>query len=81
MQMYFLFQKQYTYRYFLLSSGYLMGLHQLQGYIASNEIIESPRGLRDEPSSPSGTLDSWVRIPLKAWLSVYICSVFMLFCV
>jgi hypothetical protein len=34
------------------------------------------RGLRHEPSSLTGTLGSWVRIPLKAWM----CCV-RLFCV
>jgi hypothetical protein len=34
-----------------------------------------------EPSSLAGTLGSWVRIPLKAWMSVCIYSVFVLFCV
>jgi hypothetical protein len=27
------------------------------------------------------TLGSWVRIPLKAWMFVCVCSVFVLFCV
>jgi hypothetical protein len=31
----------------------------------------SPRGLRNELSSIARTLGSWVRIPLKAWMSVY----------
>jgi hypothetical protein len=34
-----------------------------------------PRGLRREPSSPARALVSWVRIPLEAWMSVCICSV------
>jgi hypothetical protein len=29
-----------------------------------------PHGLRHEPSSPAGTLGSWVRIPLEAWISL-----------
>jgi hypothetical protein len=29
-------------------------------------------------SSPAGTLGSWVRIPLKAWMSVCVYSVFVL---
>jgi hypothetical protein len=33
-----------------------------------------------EPSSPSRTLGWWVRIPLDAWMPVYVYSVFM-FCV
>jgi hypothetical protein len=40
-----------------------------------------PRGLRREPSSPARTLGSWVWIPLKAWMSVYVYSVSVLFCV
>jgi hypothetical protein len=40
-----------------------------------------PRGLRHEPSSLAGTLQSWVRISLKAWMSVCVYSVFVLFCV
>jgi hypothetical protein len=41
-----------------------------------------PRGLRHELSSLTRKLGSWVRIPLKAWLSVLVCvySVFVLFC-
>jgi hypothetical protein len=34
-----------------------------------------PRGLRHEPSPPTRTLGSWVRIPLEAWMSVCIYSV------
>jgi hypothetical protein len=37
--------------------------------------------LRHEMSLPAGTLGSWVWIPLKAWMSVCICSVFFLSCV
>jgi hypothetical protein len=36
-----------------------------------------PRGLRHEISSPARTLGLWVRIPLKAWMSVYIYFVFV----
>jgi hypothetical protein len=39
------------------------------------------RGLRHEPSSPAQTLGSWVPIPLNAWMSVSVYSVFVLFCV
>jgi hypothetical protein len=39
------------------------------------------RGLRHELSSPAGTLVSWVRIQLDAWMSVCLYSVFVLFCV
>jgi hypothetical protein len=37
-------------------------------------------GLRHELSSAARTLGSWVRIPLEAWMSVCIYSVFVLFC-
>jgi hypothetical protein len=40
-----------------------------------------PHGLRQEPSSPARTLGMWVRIPLEAWMSVCVYSVFVLFCV
>jgi hypothetical protein len=36
-----------------------------------------PRGLRHEMSSPARTLGSWVRIPLKTWMFVCLCSVFV----
>jgi hypothetical protein len=34
-----------------------------------------PHSLRHELSSPAQTLGSWVRIPLKAWMSVCVYSV------
>jgi hypothetical protein len=37
-----------------------------------------PRCLRHELSSPARTLGSWVRIPLEAWMSVCVYSVFVL---
>jgi hypothetical protein len=40
-----------------------------------------PRGLRHELSSPPQTLGSWVRIALKAWMSVCIYSVCVVMCV
>jgi hypothetical protein len=40
-----------------------------------------PRGLRHELSSLAPMLRSWTRIPLKAWMSVCVYSVFVLFCV
>jgi hypothetical protein len=40
-----------------------------------------PRGLRHELSSPPQTLGSCVRIPLEAWMSVCVYSVFVLSCV
>jgi hypothetical protein len=41
----------------------------------------SGRGLTHELSSLARKLGSWVRIPLKAWMSVCFYSVFVLFCV
>jgi hypothetical protein len=40
-----------------------------------------PRGLGHELSSPSPTLRSCVRIPLEAWMSVCVYSMFVLSCV
>jgi hypothetical protein len=40
-----------------------------------------PLGLRHEPSSSALTLGSWVRIPLGAWMSVWVYFVFVLLCV
>jgi hypothetical protein len=40
-----------------------------------------PRGLRNEPSSPSRTLGSWFRIPHEAWMSVCVYSVCVVLCV
>jgi hypothetical protein len=42
---------------------------------------QCPHGLSHELSSPSRTLGSWVRIQLKARMSVWVYSVFVLFCV
>jgi hypothetical protein len=36
-----------------------------------------PRGLRHELSSPTRALGWWVRIPLKAWMSVCVYSVYV----
>jgi hypothetical protein len=40
-----------------------------------------PRGLRHEMSSSTQTLGPWVQIPLKAWMSMCVYSVFVLSCV
>jgi hypothetical protein len=40
-----------------------------------------PRGLRHELSALARTLRPWVRITLKAWMSVCVFSVFVLSCV
>jgi hypothetical protein len=42
---------------------------------------QRPRCLRHDTSSPARTLESCVRIPLKAWISVCVYSVFVLSCV
>jgi hypothetical protein len=42
---------------------------------------QQSRGLRHELSSLAWMLGSWVRIPLKVWMSVWVHSLFMLFCV
>jgi hypothetical protein len=47
----------------------------------ANGRSQWPRALRHEPSLPARTLGSWVQIPLEAWLSVCVDSVFVLFCV
>jgi hypothetical protein len=39
------------------------------------------RDLRHEMSSLAGTLESWVRIPLEAWMSVSVYSVCVVLCV
>jgi hypothetical protein len=39
------------------------------------------RRLRHELFSEAETLGSWVRIPIEAWMSVCVYSMFVLFCV
>jgi hypothetical protein len=39
------------------------------------------RNLKHELPPPAQTLGSWVRIPLKEWMSVCVYSMFVLFCV
>jgi hypothetical protein len=60
-------------------SSYLgpLFIYRLQRYSRS----QWPRSLRHEMSSPTRTLGSWVRNPLKAWMSVCVCSPFVLSCV
>jgi hypothetical protein len=52
-------------------------------YMGSNNKSRSqwPRGLRHELFSLVRTLGSWVRILLKAWMSVCVHYLFVLFCV
>jgi hypothetical protein len=56
-------------------------LHYLLSFILRRRRSQWPRGLRHELSSPAQTLGSWVRIPLEAWMSVCIYTVFVLSCV
>jgi hypothetical protein len=61
------------------------------GYVRKHDIFHSVTqqnayhsglgGVRHELSSLTQTLESWVRIPFKAWMSVCVYSVFVLFCV
>jgi hypothetical protein len=50
-------------------------------FLKSGGRSQWPRGLMHERSSPAGTLGSWVRIPLDAWIFVCVYFVFLLFCV
>jgi hypothetical protein len=61
----------------------ILGWCPMSKKILAPKISQSqcPLGLRYEPSSPAQTLGSWVRIPLEAWMSLCVCSVFMLFCI
>jgi hypothetical protein len=45
-----------------------------------NGWSQRPLGLRHELSSLPRTLGSWIRIPLKEWVSVCVYSVFVFFC-
>jgi hypothetical protein len=53
-------------------------------YVSCRKYSSLPqwlRSLRHEPSLPARTLGPWIRIQLKAWMSVCVYSVFVLFCV
>jgi hypothetical protein len=50
-------------------------------FFVSEGRSQWPRGLRHELSSPAGTMGSWVRIPLKTWMSVRVYSVCAVLCV
>jgi hypothetical protein len=50
-------------------------------FITSIPADQWPRGLRHEVSLLARTLGSGDRIPLKAWMSVFVYSVFVLSCV
>jgi hypothetical protein len=44
----------------------------------SSSENENARGLRHEMSSPDQTLGSWTRIPLEAWMTFCVSSIFVL---
>jgi hypothetical protein len=58
----------------MLRNIFLINVHGMN----QNSPSQWPRGLRHKLSSLTRTLGSWVRIPLKAWLSVCIYSMFVL---
>jgi hypothetical protein len=70
------------------SSSYTKILLENASYQKQNKILlnhissrsQWPTGLRYEMSSPARTLGSWVRIPLKASMSV-LCAFILCFCV
>jgi hypothetical protein len=55
-------------------------MHRGKFYYCSYRLsrLQWSRGLRLKPSLPTRTLRSWVRIPLKAWMSVCLYSLFVL---
>jgi hypothetical protein len=62
-----------------------MQQYRLDGYVdnAETSLLLNIKpyiahGMRHELSSLARTLVSWVRIPLDAWMSVYIYSIFVL---
>jgi hypothetical protein len=64
---------------------YLHGASKLEGLFSTSSATNSfrsqwPRGLRHELSLLTQTLGLWVRIPLEAWMTVCVYSVFMLSC-
>jgi hypothetical protein len=63
-----------------LSSVNLTGRRYLGCLGKHSSPSQWPCDLRHELSSPIRTLGSWVRIPLKVWMSVCVYSVFVLFC-
>jgi hypothetical protein len=58
-----------------------VGAGILLDVVPNLSLSQWPRGLRHEPSSPAVTLGYWFEIPLNAWMSVCVCSAFMLPCV
>jgi hypothetical protein len=61
--------------------GFLNYTCIITGSRRNNCRSQWPRRLRHELFSSAETLQSWVRIPLEAWMSVCVYSVFLLFCV
>jgi hypothetical protein len=68
---------------FLLNSSLFPTPHSSynSGHIVWERRPQWPRGVMHESSSLARTPGSWVRIPLEAWMSVSVYSVFLLFCV
>jgi hypothetical protein len=58
---------------------YFLGLSKSQAYYTCSRS-QWPGGLWHEMFSLARTLGSWVRIPLKAWMSVCVYSMFLLGC-
>jgi hypothetical protein len=44
-------------------------------------VLHALRGLRHEMSSPAQAVGSWVQTSVEAWMSVCVCSAFVLSCV
>jgi hypothetical protein len=63
-------EKQYTLSFFLLKKGRMIssGYEHFVGKAANS--LPNPVAARSKASSPVRTLGPWVRIPLKAWMSV-----------
>jgi hypothetical protein len=72
-----------TYRITILKNGNMKKCICLMNGNLSWKMYRSrwPRGLRHEPSSLTRRLGLWVQIPIEAWISVCVYSVFVLFCV
>jgi hypothetical protein len=68
------------YYYFILRTWPAL-MFKLNSNMNTIRRSQSPRGLRHEPSSTARTLGSWIRIPLEAWMSLCVYSVFLLSCV
>jgi hypothetical protein len=69
-----LYRLRYPGSYLYQSTIHILSLEE-----STKSRSQWPRGLRHEPSSPAQTLGSWVRIPLEAWMSACVYSVFVLF--